>query len=374
MVKCVIVSDSFKGTLSSIDICEIAGETFGKLMPECELVCIPVADGGEGSAECFVYLGAEKHYVTVSDPWGKEISAFYAKAGSRGIIEMAAAAGLPLVNGRKDPTLTTTFGVGELIRGAVNDGCTEILLGLGGSATNDGGCGCAAALGTKFYRSDGSSFVPVGATLNEIARIDTSGSDCFLRNVSITLMCDVTNPLYGEKGAAYVFAPQKGADAEAVKMLDFNLRHLGSLLDAKKADVSLMRGAGAAGGMGAGCSALLGASIVSGIDAVLDAVDFESRARGADLVISGEGRLDSQSLDGKVISGVAARCRRLGIPMAIIAGCIADGASAVYERGVTAVFNTNRACRGDDEISEHSREDYAAALGDLLRIIKCFGQ
>lgn len=370
MKKCVIVSDSFKGTLSSVDICDIAKDVFSALMPECELVCIPVADGGEGSVDCFTYLGAEERSVTVSDPWGNRIDAHYAVSGIRGIVEMAAAAGLPLVGSRKNPALTTTYGVGEQIRCAVNDGCTEILLGLGGSATNDGGCGCAAALGTKFYRSDGSSFVPVGATLNEIARIDTSESDAFLKDVSITLMCDVTNPLYGKNGAAYIFAPQKGADADSVKALDGGLKHLGDLLDEIRPGVSQLPGAGAAGGMGAGCTALLGAKTVSGIEAVLDAVSFNAKALNADMVISGEGRLDSQSLNGKVISGVAARCSKLSLPLVIIAGCVTDCTPELYSRGVSAVFNTNRACRRMDDISLHCREDYAAALGDVLRLVK----
>lgn len=371
MKKCVIVSDSFKGTLSSIDICNIAKSVFGELMPDCELVPIPVADGGEGSVECFTYLGAEERTVTVSDPWGNKINARYAVSGSRGIFEMAAAAGLPLVGDRKNPALTTTFGVGEQIRSAVNEGCREILLGLGGSATNDGGCGCAAALGVKFYRRDGSSFIPVGATLNEISRIDTTESEALLKDVSITLMCDVTNPLYGEKGAAYVFAPQKGADAETVKLLDDNLRCFGAVLEEIKPGVSMLPGAGAAGGMGAGCTALLGAKTVSGIEAVLDAVDFEKKAQNADLVISGEGRLDFQSLDGKVISGVAARCEKLSLPLVIIAGCVADGIDDVYSRGVKAVFNTNRAGHRGEEIALHCKEDYAAALRDVLRLIKC---
>lgn len=183
MKKCIVVSDSFKGTLSSIDICSIANEVFSSVMPECELCAIPVADGGEGTVECFEFLGAEKITTPVSDPWGRKINASYARSGSRAVIEMAAAAGLPLVGENKNPALTSTYGVGEQILHAVNSGCTEILLGLGGSATNDVGCGAAAALGVRFIRRDGSLFVPTGETLDQIADIDGSASEKLLQSV-----------------------------------------------------------------------------------------------------------------------------------------------------------------------------------------------
>ena len=371
MKKCVVVSDSFKGTVSSREICEIAQRVIPRHFPACEVVCIPVADGGEGTVDCFVQaMGAQRVGVTVTNALGEKSAAAYARIGELAIIEMAAAAGLPQVGALRCPGTATTYGVGELIAHAVDSGCRKILLGLGGSATNDGGCGCAAALGIRFYDADGQSFVPVGDTLGRIARIDTAKADELLRSVEITVMCDVTNPLYGPTGAAYVFAPQKGADAEKVKSLDAGLRHFGDVIRSQYGlDVSAMPGAGAAGGMGAGCVALLGGTIQSGIDAVLDVTGFDRQLEGADLVITGEGRIDSQSADGKVVSGVARRTRAKGVPLIAIAGGIADSAGAVYDIGVSAMFSTDRAALPVDMLGARSPGDYEATLSDIMSLI-----
>ena len=371
MKKCVVVSDSFKGTVSSREICEIAQRVIPRHFPACEVVCIPVADGGEGTVDCFIQaMGAQRVEVTVTNALGEKSAAAYARLGELAIIEMAAAAGLPQVGALRCPGTATTYGVGELIAHAAHSGCRKILLGLGGSATNDGGCGCAAALGVRFYDADGQSFVPVGDTLGRIARIDTAKADELLRSVEITVMCDVTNPLYGPTGAAYVFAPQKGADAEKVKSLDAGLRHFGDVIRSQLGiDVSRMPGAGAAGGMGAGCVALLGGMIQSGIDAVLDVTGFDRQLEGADLVITGEGRIDSQSADGKVISGVARRTRAKGIPLIAIAGGIADSAGAVYDIGVSAMFSTDRAALPVDMLGARSPGDYEATLSDIMSLI-----
>lgn len=371
MKKCVVVSDSFKGTVSSREICAIAQQVIPRHFPACEVVCIPVADGGEGTVDCFIQaMGAQRVEITVTNALGEKSAAAYARIGELAIIEMAAAAGLPQVGALRCPGTSTTYGVGELIAHAVDSGCRKILLGLGGSATNDGGCGCAAALGVRFYDADGQSFVPVGDTLGRIARIDTAKADELLRSVEITVMCDVTNPLYGPTGAAYVFAPQKGADAEKVKSLDAGLRHFGDVIRSQYGlDVSAMPGAGAAGGMGAGCVALLGGMIQSGIDAVLDVTGFDRQLEGADLVITGEGRIDSQSADGKVVSGVARRTRTKGIPLIAIAGGIADSAGAVYDIGVSAMFSTDRAALPVDMLGARSPGDYEATLSDIMSLI-----
>ena len=371
MKKCVVVSDSFKGTVSSREICEIAQRVIPRHFPACEVVCIPVADGGEGTVDCFIQaMGAQRVEVTVTNALGEKSAAAYARIGELAIIEMAAAAGLPQVGALRCPGTATTYGVGELIAHAAHSGCRKILLGLGGSATNDGGCGCAAALGVRFYDADGQSFVPVGDTLGRIARIDTAEAEALLRSVEITVMCDVTNPLYGPTGAAYVFAPQKGADAEKVKSLDAGLRHFGDVIRSQLGiDVSRMPGAGAAGGMGAGCVALLGGMIQSGIDAVLDVTGFDRQLEGADLVITGEGRIDSQSADGKVISGVARRTRAKGVPLIAIAGGIADSAGAVYDIGVSAMFSTDRAALPVDMLGARSPGDYEATLSDIMSLI-----
>ena len=371
MKKCVVVSDSFKGTVSSREICAIAQQVIPRHFPACEVVCIPVADGGEGTVDCFVQaMGAQRVGVTVTNALGEKSAAAYARLGELAIIEMAAAAGLPQVGALRCPGTATTYGVGELIAHAIDSGCRKILLGLGGSATNDGGCGCAAALGVGFLDADGQSFVPVGDTLGRIARIDTAEAEALLRSVEITVMCDVTNPLYGPTGAAYVFAPQKGADAEKVKSLDAGLRHFGDVIRSQLGiDVSRMLGAGAAGGMGAGCVALLGGTIRSGIDAVLDVTGFDRQLEGADLVITGEGRIDSQSAGGKVISGVARRTKAKGIPLIAIAGGIADSAGAVYDIGVSAMFSTDRAALPVDMLGARSPGDYEATLSDIMSLI-----
>ena len=371
MKKCVVVSDSFKGTVSSREICEIAQRVIPRHFPSCEVVCIPVADGGEGTVDCFIQaMGAQRVEVTVTNALGEKSAAAYARIGELAIIEMAAAAGLPQVGALRCPGTATTYGVGELIAHAAHSGCKRILLGLGGSATNDGGCGCAAALGVGFLDADGQSFVPVGDTLGRIARIDTAKADELLRSVEITVMCDVTNPLYGPTGAAYVFAPQKGADAEKVKSLDAGLRHFGDVIRSQLGiDVSRMPGAGAAGGMGAGCVALLGGMIQSGIDAVLDVTGFDRQLEDADLVITGEGRIDSQSAGGKVISGVARRTKAKGIPLIAIAGGIADSAGAVYDIGVSAMFSTDRAALPVDMLGARSPGDYEATLSDIMSLI-----
>lgn len=372
MNKCLIISDSFKGTLSSSDICRIASESVPLFFPECEVITIPVADGGEGTAECFIRAaGAEAITVRTTGPYGEPISAVYARMGDKAIIEMACAAGLPMVGERRDPSRTTTFGVGAVIRHAIEAGCREIMLGLGGSATNDAGCGCAAALGVKFYNDQGECFIPVGESLELIRHIDISECRELLSSVSITVMCDVENPLHGPSGAAHIFGPQKGAHPAMVEALDNGLKAFDKLLQ-QELDLSIasMPGAGAAGGMGAGCVAFLGATLKSGIESILDMVDFNTLLDGADLVITGEGRIDSQSVQGKVISGIAGRTAPRGIPLVAIVGCIDESASCAYELGVTAMFGIDREARAFADYAPQSAEMYQKTLEDVLRLIK----
>ena len=374
MKKVIVISDSFKGTLSSQEICDIARESVPRVLPGCAVDAIPVADGGEGTVACFIdAIGAKPVSVLVGGPYGEAVEAVYARKDESAVIEMASAAGLPLVGERKDPSSTTTYGVGALIRHAVEHGCTNVLLGLGGSCTNDGGCGCAAALGTKFFDADGKEFVPVGGTLDRIARIDNSEAERLLAGVSLTLMSDVDNPLCGARGAARIFGPQKGADAAMVERLDAGLAHLAAVMERDLGKiVAELPGAGAAGGMGAGCVAFLGAELRSGIEAVLDMVDFDARLDGADLVITGEGRVDSQSVHGKVISGIAKRTKPRGVPLVAIAGSIANDAAEAYDLGVTAMFGIDRTARAFADYAAESAAYYQATLEDVLRLIAAF--
>lgn len=373
MKKCVVISDSFKGSISSIDIGNIAKASASKFFPECSVVSIPVADGGEGTVDCFLEaLGGERIETSVTGPLGGSVAAHYGLKNKTAFIEMAAAAGLPLIPRNKlDPMRATTFGVGQQIKDAVENGAESIILGLGGSATNDGGCGCAAALGVKFYDKSGAEFIPSGGTLDKIDKIDISRCKELLSGVKITAMCDIDNPLYGETGAAYVFAPQKGADDDAVKFLDHGLVCLSNaIIKNLGADVSDIPGSGAAGGFGAGAVAFLGAELCPGIEAVLNTVSFDDIIKDADLVLTGEGRLDSQSLRGKVISGVARRTKAAGVPCVALVGDVRDDAYGAYDLGVTAIFSTNRLAIPFSQAKQRSREDYIHTLEDIFRLVK----
>ncbi len=371
MRKIVVVSDSFKGSLSSKQICEIVSQEVKAFFPACEIVGVPVADGGEGTVDCFLAsLPGEKIMVEVKGPNFEPVQAFYGRIGETAIVEMAAAAGLPLVGERKNPMNTTTYGVGELMRHALEHGVKRLILALGGSATSDGGCGAAAALGTKFFDAEGKVFVPTGGTLSKITHMDNSETMRLLSGVSVTAMCDIDNPMHGPNGAAYVFAPQKGANPEDVAYLDSELTALDRTIARELgAEVALVPGAGAAGAMGAGALAFFGAELKRGIETVLDTVRFEERLSGADLVITGEGRIDAQSLRGKVVIGVARRAKAAGVPVVAIVGDVGDDIGGVYKAGVTAVFSTNQRAIPVSEAKKRSEQDYRMTVQNIIRLL-----
>lgn len=373
MEKILLVPDSFKGTLSSRQVCQVMAGQLRRFFPQAQVKSIPVADGGEGSVEAFLAAaGGERRTRTVTGPFGEPVEAFYGILGDghTAVIEMAACAGLPLAEGRLNPERATTYGVGELLLAAKEAGCTKAILGLGGSCTNDGGAGAAAALGAKFTRADGTAFVPTGGTLGEIAALDVSPVAQALQGMELTAMCDIDNPLYGEAGAAAVFAPQKGADAAMVARLDAGLRHLGQVsARCLGRDFSHLPGAGAAGGLGFGMAAFCGAQLRMGIDAVLDAVGFDSLLPGTDMVFTGEGKIDSQSARGKVVSGVAARCRKAGVPVVAVVGQIGQGFEEMYQQGLTAVFSINRAAQPFAESRFHAGENLALTMENIARLL-----
>ena len=373
MEKILLVPDSFKGTLSSRQVCQVMAGQLRRFFPQAQVKSIPVADGGEGSVEAFLAAaGGERRTRTVTGPFGEPVEAFYGILGDgrTAVIEMAACAGLPLAEGRLNPERATTYGVGELLLAAKEAGCTKAILGLGGSCTNDGGAGAAAALGAKFTRADGAAFVPTGGTLGEIATLDVSPVAQALQGMELTAMCDIDNPLYGEAGAAAVFAPQKGADAAMVARLDAGLRHLGQVAArCLGRDFSHLPGAGAAGGLGFGMAAFCGAQLRMGIDAVLDAVGFDSLLPGTDVVFTGEGKIDSQSARGKVVSGVAARCRKAGVPVVAVVGQIDQGFEEMYQQGLTAVFSINRAAQPFTESRFHAGENLALTMENIARLL-----
>lgn len=373
MEKILLVPDSFKGTLSSRQVCQVMAGQLRRFFPQAQVKSIPVADGGEGSVEAFLAAaGGERRTRTVTGPFGEPVEAFYGILGDgrTAVIEMAACAGLPLAEGRLNPERATTYGVGELLLAAKEAGCTKAILGLGGSCTNDGGAGAAAALGAKFTRADGTAFVPTGGTLGEIAALDVSPVAQALQGMELTAMCDIDNPLYGDAGAAAVFAPQKGADAAMVARLDAGLRHLGQVATrCLGRDFSHLPGAGAAGGLGFGMAAFCGAQLRMGIDAVLDAVGFDSLLPGTDVVFTGEGKIDSQSARGKVVSGVAVRCRKAGVPVVAVVGQIGQGFEEMYQQGLTAVFSINRAAQPFAESRFHAGENLALTMENIARLL-----
>lgn len=372
MKKVILAPDSFKGTMSALRICDIMEEEIKKFFPDAEIKKVPVADGGEGTVDSLIKAaGGEKVHVKVKGPYFETVDCFYGvlSDGETAVIEMAAAAGLPLVENRKDPSLATTYGVGELIRHAVSKGCKSLIIGLGGSCTNDGGAGMAAAVGVKFINHAGKEFIPTGATLNQIEKIDMS-EIMDLSGIKITAMCDVNNPLCGINGAAKVFGPQKGAGEEMTELLDENLRYFAGVIKSQLGkDVADIPGAGAAGGMGAGVVAFLGAGLKRGIDVILDTVSFDSMLDGADLVFTGEGKIDSQSLRGKVVHGIAVRAKKYGVPVIAVVGDIGDGAEEIYSCGVTAIISINRVAVPFEIARLRSEKDLAMTMNTIMRLL-----
>lgn len=367
MKRCLVLSDSFKGTLSSPDICRIARSLH---IPGWHIDALPVADGGEGTTDCFLdACGGQRIALPVSGPFGGTIDGFYGLLpDGTAVVECAAAAGLHQAEGRPDPEAATTYGVGQLLAHALDHGAKRLILGLGGSCTNDGGCGAAAALGVRFLDGAGRAFVPTGGTLADIEAIDLSGRHPGLRPGVLTVMCDIDNPLYGETGAAYIFAPQKGANDACVQRLDAGLRHLAAVLHEQlNAEVSTLPGGGAAGGFGAGCAALLCGALRSGITTVLDTVDFDRRAVGCDLVVTGEGSFDAQSLGGKAISGVAGRCQKLRVPAAVLAGRVALTPEQWAPLDLRAVRSINPTGATLEDARANAAAYYRTALEMLLK-------
>ena len=375
MKKFVFIPDSFKGTLSSQKICDILTAKAKKHFPDVITVNIPVADGGEGSVDAFLTaLGGEKVIVKVKNPYFEDMDSFYGliDGGKTAVIEMAACAGLPLVEDRKNPCKTTTYGVGQLILDAASRGVSKIIVGLGGSSTNDGGCGAAAAVGVKFKNKDGEEFVPTGGTLKDIDSIDFSGKDKLLSGIEFVTMCDIDNPMYGKTGASYIFAPQKGADPEMVEFLDQGMINLCEVIKKGKGqDLSEVPGGGAAGAMGAGMIAFFDSRLQMGIQTVLDTVGFDQIISDADMIFTGEGKLDSQSLRGKVVIGVAARAQKQSVPVTVIVGGAADDdIDAAYEMGVTSVFTINRLPQ-DFSVSRYNSEaNLGYTVDNIFRLIK----
>ncbi|MGG0738246.1 glycerate kinase [Niallia taxi] len=343
-MKIVLAPDSFKESLSALQVAESIERGFKQVLPNAEYVKVPMADGGEGTVQSLVdATGGRIIKKTVTGPLGEAAEAFFGILGNEktAVIEMAAASGLHLVPATKrNPLLTTTRGTGELIAAALEYNVNHIIIGIGGSATNDGGAGMARALGARFLNSDGQEITEGGGALSDLAAIDLSSLDSRLAHVKIEVACDVDNPLIGPKGASAIFGPQKGATPEIVNQLDENLAHYAEIIEkdlgVKIADVP---GAGAAGGLGGGLLAFMQAELKRGVDIVMEAAKLSDIIAGADLVITGEGKIDGQTIFGKTPIGVAKTAKKHGVPVIGIAGNIASDSDAVHEYGIDAIFS-----------------------------------
>ena len=340
-MKIVIASDSFKGSMSSLDVATAASAGVIEVYPDSEIVSVNVADGGEGTVEAIVdALGGEIVKVQVSDPLGRKIETSYGIAGETAILEMAAASGLPLLTAEeRNPWATSTLGTGEMIMDAIARGCRKFLVGIGGSATNDAGVGMLQAMGFRFYDANGELITQgCGGMLGSIARIDDSLVSAAVKESQFTVACDVDTPFCGPEGAAPVFAPQKGADAEMVKRLDEGMASFAKVITEKYAiDIVPVAGAGAAGGMGGAFRAFLGATLKKGIDMVLDAIDFDTTIQGANLVITGEGKVDFQTAKGKTAAGVLNRAKQQHIPVVAIGGCV-EMCDSLVQMGFAGIY------------------------------------
>ncbi|MFO1127813.1 MAG: glycerate kinase [Rhodospirillales bacterium] len=343
-MKIVVAPNAFKGCLSASEAARAMADAVRRAFPDTEIVAVPVADGGDGLVDVAVEaLGGTIRTAKVAGPFfePREASFCYVEADRFAAVEMALASGLALVSpDRRDATRTTTRGTGELIAAALDLGVARIGVGIGGSATNDGGVGMASALGVRFLDAADQEIVPVGGELSRIDRIDMTGLDPRVRDVRIEAVCDVDNPLCGPNGAAHVYGPQKGASPQQVRLLDQGLAHLADIIGR---DIGIhvrdMPGAGAAGGLGAGLHAFLGAEIRRGVDLVLDLVGLDAKLAGADLVLTGEGQIDFQTAFGKAPGGVGAAAKRRGIPCVAIAGGVGKGVASLTDVGIVAVFS-----------------------------------
>ncbi|ANU37403.1 glycerate kinase [Vibrio scophthalmi] len=342
-MKIVIAPDSYKESLSAMDVAIAIEHGFKQVLPNAEYIKLPMADGGEGTVQSLVdATGGDIIEHAVTGPLGEQVNGFYGLMGDgkTAIIEMAAASGLHLVEpAKRNPMLTTTLGTGELIQAVLDKGVEHIIVGIGGSATNDGGLGMAQALGIRLLDEAGQSLGFGGGELEKLHTIDMSGLDPRLAQVRLEVACDVDNPLCGPKGASQVFGPQKGATPEMVAQLDSNLAHYSEVIKQQLGhDVLNRPGAGAAGGLGAALMGLLNAELRPGIEIVMDAVNLTDVVADADLVITGEGRIDSQTIHGKTPIGVARAAKKHSVPVIGISGCLTQDCGVVHEHGIDAVF------------------------------------
>lgn len=378
----VLAPDSFKGSLSAVEVCGALERGIRRVLGDVAIISKPMADGGEGTVDCLVAGTAGRFFeVEVMGPLGTPVRAAYGLLGelaggsteATAVIEMAAAAGLGLVSeDQRNPLHTTTFGLGQLIRHALDAGCRRFIIGIGGSATTDGGAGMVQALGARFYDAQGVEITAplTGGLIGSVVTVDVSAMPAALQGCEFLVACDVDNPLLGQHGAARVYGPQKGADAEAVEILERNLGYFYDVAEAACGQVVRdCAGAGAAGGLGAGLMLFVQGRLQSGIEMVLDYCGFDACLADAQWVLTGEGRIDDQTARGKTIAGVAQRCRKADVPVIAVAGSLGLGYQAVYDLGIKAVMPI---CSGPmtlDHAMTHAGELLADTAERVLRLI-----
>ena len=373
-MKLLFASDSFKGSLSSAETIKLLGRAAEEVFGDVEYSGVAVADGGEGTVDAVVQAGGGSLVTArVCGPLMSMVDAGYGiLPGGRAVIEMAAASGLTLISEEeRDPLKTTSRGTGELILDALERGCRDISVAIGGSATNDGGMGCAAALGIRFLDEDGCELAGTGADLERVRSIDMSGLDKRAADAKFTVMCDVSNPLCGENGATYTFGAQKGASAEALGRLDAGMCNYRDVIKRQfGADADKIAGAGAAGGLGAALSVFLNGEMRSGIETVLDLIDFDKRLGDADLVVTGEGSTDWQSCFGKVMQGVGERAKAHGVPAVGLCGSLGRGAEDIFDHGIASLMTAVDAPTSLNEALDNAEELYYLAAIRMFRFIK----
>lgn len=374
-MKIVIAPDSFKESLTALHVCEAVEKGIKIHFPNAEISKVPMADGGEGTVQSLVdATGGEIIQARVTGPLGKEVEAFYGILGdgNTAVIEMAAASGLYHVPvDKRNPLITTTRGTGELILKALDHKVKHIIIGIGGSATNDGGTGMAKALGAKLLDANGAEIKEGGGSLDQLASIDLTNLDSRLAEVKVEVACDVDNPLTGETGASAVFGPQKGATPDMVKQLDHNLAHYAAIVGKEMGiHIQSIPGAGAAGGLGGGLLAFLSAELKPGVDIVIKATELESYIKNADLVITGEGRIDGQTIYGKTPIGVAKTAKKHSVPVIAIAGSIGAGSEAVHEHGISALFSVVPGAVSLQEALEKADENIERTAKNVASVIR----
>ncbi len=373
-MKILLAPDSFKGTMSSREVISHLSAAASEHFSPLTIVALPIADGGEGTVEALVTAtGGTYRERQVAGPRLTGVAARYGIInGDTAVIEMAQASGLPLLShSERNPCLTTTYGTGELLRAALDEGLRKIIVGIGGSATNDGGIGCAQALGVSFTDAEGREVGPGGGELRRIARIDPTNLDVRLRDTNVTVICDVNNPLTGVRGATRVFGPQKGATPAMLDELEAGMLHYAGLLEQTcRYDVGNTPGSGAAGGLGAALLAFCGAKLKPGIETVLDLVAFERLIADVDLVVTGEGRIDEQTAYGKVPVGIARRCAANGVSVVAVVGSIGSGAGATYSFGIDSIMSAICAPMSLEEAMSQPAERLREAADRMFRFIK----